>query len=34
MFADGTLGDLWIYIVGPLIGAAGAAGVFGIQGEE
>ena len=34
IFADGTLGDLWIYIVGPLIGAAGAAGVFGIQGEE
>jgi aquaporin Z len=34
MFADGTLGDLWIYIVGPLIGATGAAGVFGIQGEE
>jgi aquaporin Z len=34
MFADGTLGDLWIYIVGPLIGAVGAAGVFGIQGEE
>ncbi len=34
VFADGTLGDLWIYTVGPLIGAAGAAGVFGIQGEE
>jgi aquaporin Z len=34
IFADGTLGDLWIYVVGPLIGAAGAAGVFGIQGEE
>jgi aquaporin Z len=34
VFADGELGDLWIYIVGPLIGAAGAAGVFGIQGEE
>jgi len=34
MFGDGTLGDLWIYIVGPLIGAAAAAGVFGIQGEE
>ena len=34
VFADGTLGDLWIYIVGPLIGAVGGAGVFGIQGEE
>jgi len=34
VFADGTLGDLWIYVVGPLIGAAGGAGVFGIQGEE
>jgi aquaporin Z len=34
IFADGTLGDLWIYVVGPLIGAVGAAGMFGIQGEE
>jgi len=34
VFADGTLGDLWIYLVGPVIGAAGGAGVFGIQGEE
>jgi aquaporin Z len=34
VFADGTLGDLWIYVVGPLIGAAAGAGVFGIQGEE
>ena len=34
IFADGTLGDLWIYVVGPLIGAVGGAGVFGIQGEE
>jgi aquaporin Z len=34
IFADGTLGDLWIYVVGPLIGAVAAAGVFGIQGEE
>ena len=34
VFADGTLGDLWIYIVGPLLGTAGAAGVFGMQGEE
>ena len=34
IFADGTLGDLWIYVVGPLIGAAAGAGAFGIQGEE
>jgi aquaporin Z len=34
IFADGTLGVLWIYIVGPLIGAVGGAAVFGIQGEE
>ena len=34
IFADGTLGELWIYIVGPLIGAAGGAGVFAVQGEE
>ena len=34
IFGDGTLGNLWIYIVGPLLGAVGAAGVFGIQGEE
>jgi aquaporin Z len=34
VFADGTLGDLWIYVVGPLIGAASGAGVFGMQGEE
>jgi aquaporin Z len=34
LFADGTLGDLWIYVAGPLIGAAGAAGIFAIQGEE
>jgi len=34
LFADGTLGDLWLYWVGPLLGGAAAAGVFGIQGEE
>jgi aquaporin Z len=34
LFADGTLGDLWIYWVGPLLGAVTAAGVFAIQGEE
>ncbi len=34
MFGDGSLGELWIYVVGPLLGAAAAAGVFGLQGEE
>ncbi len=34
LLGDGTLGDLWIYIVGPLIGAVVAAFAFGIQGEE
>jgi aquaporin Z len=34
ILADGTLGDLWIYVVGPLIGAVGAAGAAAIQGEE
>jgi aquaporin Z len=34
IFGDGTLKDLWIYVVGPLIGAAGASGAFAIQGEE
>ena len=34
IFGDGTLGDLWIYVVGPLIGAVAAAAAFGIQGEE
>ncbi len=34
LFADGTLGDLWIYIVGPLIGAVGSAAIFSIQGDE
>jgi aquaporin Z len=34
IFADGTWGDLWIYVVGPLIGAGVAAAAFGIQGEE
>ena len=33
-WATGTLGDLWIYIVGPLLGAVGAAGAFAVQGEE
>ena len=34
IFADGTLSDLWIYVVGPLIGAVGAASAFALQGEE
>ena len=34
IFGDGSLGNLWIYIVGPLIGAVLAAAAFGIQGEE
>jgi aquaporin Z len=34
LFADGTMGDLWIYIVGPLIGAVGSAAIFSIQGDE
>ena len=34
VLGDGTLGNLWIYIVGPLLGAVGAAGAFGVQGEE
>jgi aquaporin Z len=34
LLGDGTMGDLWIYVVGPLLGAAAAAGAFGIQGEE
>ena len=34
LLGDGSLGDLWIYIVGPLIGAVVAAFAFGVQGEE
>jgi aquaporin Z len=34
ILGDGTLKDLWIYIVGPLIGAIGATGAFAVQGEE
>jgi aquaporin Z len=34
LLADGTLGHLWIYVVGPLIGAVAAAGAFVVQGEE
>ena len=34
IFGDGSVGNLWISIVGPLIGAVLAAAAFGIQGEE
>ncbi|MGH7579049.1 MAG: MIP/aquaporin family protein [Gemmatimonadales bacterium] len=34
LLGDGTLGNLWIYIVGPLLGGVGAAGAFAVQGEE
>ncbi len=30
-FGNGSLGHLWIYLVGPLLGAAAAAAVFGLQ---
>jgi aquaporin Z len=31
VFGGGSLGDVWIYIVGPVAGAAAASGVFGLQ---
>jgi len=34
MLGDGTLSTLWIYIVGPLLGAVVAAAAFAVQGEE
>jgi glycerol uptake facilitator-like aquaporin len=34
ILGDGSLGTLWIYVVGPLLGAVVAAGAFAIQGEE
>lgn len=34
MVADGGLGDLWIYLVGPLLGGAAAAGVFKVQNPD
>lgn len=34
IFGDGSFGNLWIYVVGPLLGAVVAAGAFAIQGEE
>lgn len=30
-FGNGSLAHLWIYLVGPLLGAAAAAAVFGLQ---
>ncbi|HWB39627.1 MAG TPA: aquaporin [Gemmatimonadales bacterium] len=34
ILGDGTLGTLWIYFVGPLLGAVVAAAAFAVQGEE
>ena len=34
MMGEGTLGNLWLYWVGPLAGGAVAAGVFGLQERE
>ncbi len=31
MLGDGSLGNLWIYLVGPFLGGAVAAAVFGLQ---
>jgi aquaporin Z len=32
--SDGTMANLWLYIVGPLVGGAVAATVFGLQERE
>jgi len=34
MLGGGTLGNLWLYLVGPLVGGALAAAVFGLQERE
>ncbi len=34
LLGDGSFGDLWLYLVGPLLGGALAAGVFKLQGVE
>jgi aquaporin Z len=34
ILGDGSFEHLWIYVVGPLLGAVVAAGAFAIQGEE
>ena len=34
VFGGGWLGNLWLYIVGPLLGGAAAAFVFKLQGNE
>ena len=31
MFGEGSMRNLWIYLVGPLLGGAAAAAVFGLQ---
>jgi aquaporin Z len=34
VLGGGTVANLWIYLVGPLVGGALAAGVFGVQEQE
>jgi glycerol uptake facilitator-like aquaporin len=34
MLGGGSLGDLWLYLVGPFVGGALAATVFKIQHSE
>jgi aquaporin Z len=34
LIGEGSLSTLWIYVVGPLLGAVVAAGIFALQGEE
>jgi glycerol uptake facilitator-like aquaporin len=34
MGGDGSMTDLWIYVVGPILGGLGAAGLFGAQEGE
>ncbi len=34
MLGGGSMRDLWLYIVGPLLGGAAAAGIFRAQGGE
>ena len=32
LFHNGSWAELWLYVVGPLVGAAIAAGIYGLQG--
>jgi aquaporin Z len=34
MLGEGGLGNIWLYLVGPLLGGAAAAGVFKLQSPE